>query len=197
MAIPGDESDWEVVIAQDFNAPLTTYMTCSGVTPREIAMLPDGTVIASYRDSREGSEEMYRLKPDVLLRCVHEVRYTTGASAASVATDFALSRTAPRSHSCRGTRSTSTLDLGQREFRGGISSSRRCPETRRCRFRLNPCSRTTMDRGRCGALVHPLRWDRYRHGRCCELGSGRQPRRGFGAGHRERRRGPLVCVHVR
>jgi hypothetical protein len=91
-AIPSDESDWEVVIAHDFDsAPLTTYMTCSGVTPREIAMLPDGTVIASYRDSREGSEDMYRLKPDVLLRCVHEVRYTMGTSTASVATDFALS----------------------------------------------------------------------------------------------------------
>jgi hypothetical protein len=84
---------WEVVTAQDQpNAKQTIYMTCPGVTPREIAVLSDGTVIASYRVSPQSSEDLYRLKPDAQQNCSHEVKYTDLSDAGgSTATDFAIS----------------------------------------------------------------------------------------------------------
>jgi hypothetical protein len=84
---------WEVVTAADKpNQTPTTYMTCPGITPREIAMLPDGTVIASYRLTPLASENLYRLKPDAQQTCSHEVQYTDLSDAGgSTATDFAIS----------------------------------------------------------------------------------------------------------
>jgi hypothetical protein len=102
---------WEVVTAKDVTgAPLSTYMTCTGVTPREIAWLADGTVIASYRDpSRDpqglssvgqSSENIYQLKPDAQQNCTHELQYThvlpsalpsDAGAGAGVATDFSVS----------------------------------------------------------------------------------------------------------
>jgi hypothetical protein len=84
---------WEIVTAPDTSdAGLTTYMTCPGITPREIAMLPDGTVIASYRLTPQSSENLYRLKPDAQQNCSREVQYTFLSDAGgSTATDFAIS----------------------------------------------------------------------------------------------------------
>lgn len=84
---------WEIVTAADKpNQTPTTYMTCTGVTPREIAMLPDGTVIASLRQTRNSSENIYQLKPDAQQKCSQEHQYTNLADAgSSIATDFAVS----------------------------------------------------------------------------------------------------------
>jgi hypothetical protein len=84
---------WEVVTVPDApNMMPMTYMTCPGVTPREIAILPDGTVIASYRETPQSSENIYRLKPDAKQNCSHEVQYTNLSDAgSSTATDFAIS----------------------------------------------------------------------------------------------------------
>jgi hypothetical protein len=68
-------------------------MICPGTTPREIAVLSDGTVMASYRDpsgSYGPGENILRLRPDVLHQCGHE-EYAGSSNSASVATDFALS----------------------------------------------------------------------------------------------------------
>jgi hypothetical protein len=84
---------WEIVTAPDkANATLTTYMTCTGITPREIAMLTDGTVIASYRPALWSSENLYQLKPVAQQHCSHERQYTSLPDAgSSTATDFAVS----------------------------------------------------------------------------------------------------------
>ncbi|HEY4014627.1 MAG TPA: hypothetical protein VGM06_14895 [Polyangiaceae bacterium] len=85
---------WEIVTAPDSadaGAP-TVYMTCKGVTPRQIALLADGTVIASYRQSSQSPENLYQLKPNAQQVCSREQQYTnlSNASGAS-ATDFAVS----------------------------------------------------------------------------------------------------------
>jgi hypothetical protein len=84
---------WEVVTAPDIpNAVPTTYMTCPGVTPREIAMLSDGTLIVSYRQTPSSSENLYQLKPDAQRRCTQEHQYTAlSDSGTSIATDFEVS----------------------------------------------------------------------------------------------------------
>jgi hypothetical protein len=88
---------WEIVTAQDVPAapdagPPTPYMTCKGVTPREIAMLDDGTVIASYRPTPQSSENLYQLKPNAQQTCTREQQYTNLSSAeGAAATDFAVS----------------------------------------------------------------------------------------------------------
>jgi hypothetical protein len=86
-------SGWEIVTAPDMaNAKPTTYMNCPGVTPREIAVLSDGTVIATYRQSPQSSENLYQLKPDAQQNCSREHQYTNLAdSGSSTATDFAVS----------------------------------------------------------------------------------------------------------
>jgi hypothetical protein len=87
------QNGWEIVTAPDqTNAPQSTYLTCSGIVPREIAILADGTVLASYRDSPGGSEDLWQLKPDAQRNCTHEQQYTHLSDAgASIATDFAVS----------------------------------------------------------------------------------------------------------
>lgn len=87
------ESGWEIVTAPDVpDASPTPYMTCKGTTPREIAMLRDGTVVASYRPTADASENIHLLKPDAQQNCYHEQQYTNLVdSGASVATDFAVS----------------------------------------------------------------------------------------------------------
>jgi hypothetical protein len=85
---------WEIVTAPDSadaGTP-TVYMTCKGVTPRQIALLADGTVIASYRQSAQSGEDIYQLKPNAQQSCSREQQYTTvSSSSAATATDFAVS----------------------------------------------------------------------------------------------------------
>jgi hypothetical protein len=87
-------SGWEIVTAPDTadaGTP-TVYMTCKGITPRQIALLGDGTVIASYRQSPQGGENIYQLKPNAQQSCTREQQYTTvTSSSAATATDFAVS----------------------------------------------------------------------------------------------------------
>jgi hypothetical protein len=83
---------WEIVTAPDApNATSTPYMICQGITPREIAMLRDGTVIAAYRSTAQSSENIYQLKPDAQQNCYHEQQYTNLDARASTATDFSVS----------------------------------------------------------------------------------------------------------
>jgi hypothetical protein len=91
-ARPLDDSNWELVTAPDApDAEVTQYMHCGGVTPREIAMLADGTVIAAYRDPTLGpGENIVGLTRSAYNLCSHDL-YAIGPSSASIATDFALS----------------------------------------------------------------------------------------------------------
>ncbi len=86
-------SGWEIVTAPDMqNATPTPYMLCKGTMPREIGMLRDGTVIASYRPNPQSSENIYQLKPDAQQNCYREQQYTNLVdSGSSTATDFAVS----------------------------------------------------------------------------------------------------------
>jgi hypothetical protein len=85
---------WEIVTAPDSadaGTP-TVYMTCKGITPRQIALLADGTVIASYRPTAQSSENLYQLKPNAQQVCSREEQYTSlSNSVGAVATDFAVS----------------------------------------------------------------------------------------------------------
>jgi hypothetical protein len=88
---------WQIVTAPDQDgAPVTVYMDCVGVTPHQIAMLSDGTVIAAYRpDGPDGAENLYRLKLDAAKDCAVVHAYTavsfSDAGVAGYATDFSVS----------------------------------------------------------------------------------------------------------
>jgi hypothetical protein len=89
---------WEIVTAPDTSEDggfvPTQYMHCAGVPPRQIAMLKDGTVIASFRQTPGSGEDIYLLKPALSMDCVVEQRYTSSPNAdagTSTATDFAVS----------------------------------------------------------------------------------------------------------
>jgi hypothetical protein len=84
---------WEIATALDMpGSPVSSYMQCSGVTPRQIAMLRDGTVIAGYRQTPGSGEDIYLLKPNSSQACVVEQKYTSSSDAGtSTATDFAVS----------------------------------------------------------------------------------------------------------
>ena len=63
-----------------------------GRHPRQIALLADGTVIASYRQSPQSSENLYQLKPNAQQSCSREQQYTNLSDASgATATDFAVS----------------------------------------------------------------------------------------------------------
>jgi MYXO-CTERM domain-containing protein len=88
---------WQIVTAPDQDgAPVTDYMDCLGVTPHQIAMLSDGTVIAAYRpDGAAGAENLFQLKLDPSKDCAVVHAYTaltvSDAGVAGFATDFSVS----------------------------------------------------------------------------------------------------------
>jgi hypothetical protein len=84
---------WEIATALDMpGSPVSSYMHCAGVTPRQIAMLRDGTVIAGYRQMPGSGEDIYLLKPNSSQTCIIEQKYTSSSDAgAATATDFAVS----------------------------------------------------------------------------------------------------------
>ncbi len=84
---------WEIVTAPDLEGSSpTSYMQCSGVTPRQIAMLRDGTVIAGYRQTPSSGEDIYLLKPNSSQTCVVDQKYTSSSDAGTAtATDFSVS----------------------------------------------------------------------------------------------------------
>ena len=87
---------WEIVTAPDTAASSgfvpTPYMHCGGVTPRQIALLRDGTVIAGFRQTPSSGEDIYLLKPDSTQACIFERRYTSSSdTGTATATDFAVS----------------------------------------------------------------------------------------------------------
>ncbi len=88
---------WQIATAPDQDgASVTVYMDCLGVTPHQIAMLSDGTVIAAYRPGGpDGAENIVRLKLDAAKDCAVVHAYTTlglsDAGAAGYATDFSVS----------------------------------------------------------------------------------------------------------
>jgi hypothetical protein len=92
-ARPIDETKWELVTAVDSpDAEVITQMTCDGTTPREIAFLADGTIVASYRDSLGGGENIWLLKTAANQLCKHDDEFAASSDTTqSVATDFAVS----------------------------------------------------------------------------------------------------------
>jgi MYXO-CTERM domain-containing protein len=88
---------WQIVTAPDQDAAsVTVYMDCLGVTPHQIAMLSDGTVLAAYRpDGPDGAENLYQLKLDASKDCAVVHAYTSltvsDAGVAGYATDFSVS----------------------------------------------------------------------------------------------------------
>jgi hypothetical protein len=80
---------WQILTAPDSSsAPVTVYMNCLGVTPREFAFLPSGNVLVSFRQSTTGPENLYQL--DKSCAVVHSYTQLSD-SGASVATDFSVS----------------------------------------------------------------------------------------------------------
>jgi hypothetical protein len=88
-------SSWEIVLADDTAGSAggaTQHMVCPGVTPRQFALLPDGTVIASYRQTPTAGVNIYRLKPAADKTCITDVTYTAMPSTlGAVASDFSIS----------------------------------------------------------------------------------------------------------
>jgi len=83
---------WAITTAPDqTNAPQGTYMTCAGVVPRQFAILADGSVIASYRATASGPEDLVHLTVSGG-QCTPSTNYTSlPATSGAVATDFAVS----------------------------------------------------------------------------------------------------------
>jgi hypothetical protein len=90
-------SGWQIVTAPDqIDSTVSVYMTCLGVTPHQIKMLADGTVIVAYRpDGASGAENIYQLKLDASKDCAVVHQYTSlglsDAGVAGFATDFSVS----------------------------------------------------------------------------------------------------------
>jgi hypothetical protein len=80
---------WQIVTAPDMAAaPVTVYMSCTSVTPRQFAFLPNGNVIASFRTSTTAAENLYQIDKT----CVVVQQYTSlSDTSGSVATDFSVS----------------------------------------------------------------------------------------------------------
>lgn len=92
MPIGGGVIGWGIVTAADaaFATP-TTYMTCAGVLPRRFAILGDGSVVASYRQSTSGPEDLVHLNVNAG-QCQVITNYTNlSNNAGAVATDFDIS----------------------------------------------------------------------------------------------------------
>ena len=95
-AVPQPLSDgglgWAIMTAKDaVGSTPTVFMTCAGMVPREIAILPDDTVIASYRQTPTSGENLVHLKA-TSGACDVELTYTNvGNVSGAIATDFAVS----------------------------------------------------------------------------------------------------------
>jgi hypothetical protein len=83
---------WAIQTAPDQgNAQPTTYMTCAGVVPRHFAVLADGSIIASYRQTATGPEDLVHLAVNGG-QCKQLTNYTSLPNdSTAVATDFDVS----------------------------------------------------------------------------------------------------------
>ena len=90
---PMGNGSWQVVVATDaMNATPTTYFTCAGATtPHHIALLADGSVVASYSPATNAPVDLFVLKPDASKICQVVHKLTTLVGSASRAHDFAVS----------------------------------------------------------------------------------------------------------
>jgi WD40-like Beta Propeller Repeat len=80
---------WQIVTAPDMaSAPVTVYMNCTSVAPRQFAFLPSGNVIASFRTTTTSPENLYQI--DTTCSVVKQYTNLSDTSAA-VATDFSVS----------------------------------------------------------------------------------------------------------
>jgi hypothetical protein len=91
---PTGSGTWSVMVANDAAAATpTTYMTCTGSTPHHIALLADGSIVASYSPTANTPSDLFVLKPDATTKActvVHQLT-TLGGTSASRAHDFAVS----------------------------------------------------------------------------------------------------------
>jgi hypothetical protein len=90
---PLGNGSWQVVVALDAaNAAPSPYFTCPGATtPHHVALLADGSVVASYSPSANAPADLFVLKPDANKVCQVVHKLTSLAGAASRAHDFAVS----------------------------------------------------------------------------------------------------------
>lgn len=88
-----DATTWEIVTAPNVaNGPVSVYMKCPGITPREIAILNDGTVMVALRTAKTGPVNITLFKTDSSQNCSTVRTYSNlSDSAISVATAFSLS----------------------------------------------------------------------------------------------------------
>jgi hypothetical protein len=83
---------WEIVTAADANgAAPANYMTCAGVVPREFRFLSDGTVVASFRQTSSGPENIYLLSNSTTPCTVLQMYTNLSNTVNAVATDFSVS----------------------------------------------------------------------------------------------------------
>lgn len=78
---------FEIVTVPITSGTPTQVMNCAGVTPREIAVLDDGSIIASLRATTGGAENLYHL---TTAGCT-QTAYTNLTGATDIATDFSVS----------------------------------------------------------------------------------------------------------
>jgi hypothetical protein len=90
--LAGGGLGWAIMTAKDgVGSTPSTFMTCAGMVPREIAILSDDTVIASYRQTATSPENLVHLK-STSGTCDVELTYTSlGNVSGAIATDFAVS----------------------------------------------------------------------------------------------------------
>jgi hypothetical protein len=90
--LPDGGLGWAIFEAQDgVGTQVTTYMTCAGVVPRQFAILSNGNVIASYRQTPSSPENLVHIKV-TSGQCNVDLPYTTlGNVSGAIATDFDLS----------------------------------------------------------------------------------------------------------
>jgi hypothetical protein len=93
-ARPTSAAAWEVVRALDEStAPVSVYMTCAGITPREIYLFSNGDVMASYRTSTTGPVNLTLFKTDSAQKCTAVRSYSNlSHSSLAGATGFSVSQ---------------------------------------------------------------------------------------------------------
>jgi len=83
---------WTIAVAPDqAGMQPMPYVECGGVVPRQFTILPDGSIIASYRLTPTSAEDLVHLQV-VGGTCSLVTNYTQlGGGASSIATDFSIS----------------------------------------------------------------------------------------------------------
>jgi hypothetical protein len=92
-ARPTSATAWQVVTAPDMaSGPISVYMNCAGITPREVQILSDGNVVAAYRESTSAPLNLRLFKTDSAQNCTLIRTFSSlSNSSAATATGFSIS----------------------------------------------------------------------------------------------------------